>query len=519
MFFLPRLSILFPYFPALVSGFLLTTAFPDTGLYPLAFVALVPFWTALKDMAPKKAFYAGLLAGLAHYLTLIYWIVPTLTVFGKLHPVLAVASLLLLTIYLAFYIGAFAFIMKWMPAPHPFLTPFWGATVWIGLEFIRTHALTGFPWGVLGYSQYTNSLLIQSADLTGVLGISFLVVAVNGSLTLLWTALRSKSIEKRQAFISVAVTLFLIFGALLYGYLRLKTVKHWIQDAPHPSISVIQGNIEQDKKWDKAFKTFTIDQYTALSKTVLPSNLVIWPETALPFYYAREGVYSSRVDALVRQAKTHFLIGSPAAEPANEKFRYYNRAYMLTPLGMVQGTYDKTHLVPFGEYVPFQEILWFIDKLTTEAGNFSKGKTGMVPLEFGSHKTGVLICFEILFSDISRTFVQNGADILTTMTNDAWFGRTSAPEQHFSIAVLRAVENRRSLVRAANTGISGFIDPSGKIIARTQLFTPAALARKVPAIKQTTFFTRHGDIIGIAALVALGLSFMVKSIKNKFRRP
>ncbi len=522
MNFLPKLSSFLPYFPALAGGILLTVAFPDYNHYPIAFVALIPLWVSIQSMSPGRAFYAGLITGVSHYLTLIYWIIPTLTVFGKLHVLLALSCLVLLSLYLALYLGLFAFIMKKRPGPAR-LTPLWGGIVWVGLEFIRTHALTGFPWGVLGYSQYANKFFVQTADLFGVLGISFVLVVCNGVLTQAW------QVFKKRAPAGVGFGIPLVYGILLvtaahgYGIVRLKTVDQWIHDADLTRISVIQGNLEQNKKWDKAFKAFTLDQYEGLSLSALPTDLVVWPETALPFYYGRDPGNSSRVDALIRKARTHFLIGSPAAEITGEKIRYYNRVYMLNPLSLVTGTYDKTHLVPFGEYVPLQDLLWFVEKLTAEAGNFSKGQTGAIPLGFKTHKTGVLICFEILFPDISRHFALNGADILTTITNDAWFGRTSAPAQHFAIAVLRAVENRRSLVRSANTGISGFIDPAGRIMATTALFTQAALTRNLPALDQITFYTRYGDLAGMAALlvialVAMGLGFMVKGIKNNLRR-
>ncbi len=516
-----RLSILLPYFPALISGVMLTAAFPDTHLPWLAFFAIVPLWVSLESMTSRQAFYAGMITGMTHYLTLIYWLIPTLTIYGKIHFLLALACLVLLSVYLALYIGLFAFLIKKLPVP-PWLAPVWGGIIWVGLEFLRTHALTGFPWGVLGYTQASNLLLLQTADLSGVLGISFILLVSNGMLTRTWVFFRmggkEKNLWKNHPGIPLTYGIILISAALGYGHFRLKTVDQWIAAAQKPIVSVIQGSIEQDKKWDKAFKDFTVEQYRSLSLSAAPADLIIWPETALPFYYGRDAVYSSRVDALVREIKSHFLIGSPAADIGDTIIRYYNRAYMLDPMAMVTSTYDKTHLVPFGEYVPLQDLLWFIEKLTAEAGNFSKGKTGAVPLAFDDHKTGVLICFEILFPDIARTFVSNGADILTTMTNDAWFGRTSAPAQHFAIAVLRAVENRRSVVRAANTGISGFIDPAGRVLAQTALFETAALSQPVPALTRTTFYTARGDLIGMAALVAITLSFMVKGIRKLFMR-
>ena len=283
-----NLSYFLPYFPAITSGFLLSAAFPDAGIFWTAFFALTPLWVSVRAMTPKRAFYAGLWAGLAHYLTLIYWIVPTLTVFGKLPAILSLSCLVLLALYLATYTGIFAFAVKKRPVPDG-LMPLWGAALWTGLEFIRTHALTGFPWGVLGYSQYANPYLLQTADLFGVLGISFILVACNGVLALAWTAFRTDPGRIRRLGLPLVYGMLLVALAHLYGVLRLDTVDRWTAEAPKPRISVIQGNIEQDKKWDKAFKAFTLDQYRRLSLDALPADLVVAKESIEKLLVIREG--------------------------------------------------------------------------------------------------------------------------------------------------------------------------------------------------------------------------------------
>ncbi|PIE61204.1 MAG: apolipoprotein N-acyltransferase [Desulfobacterales bacterium] len=507
-------SIFYKYLPAILTGVLLTAAFPDAGLYPMAFIALVPLWTALNTLTPRQAFYSGLTAGIVHYLTLIYWIVHTLTQFGNLPMVAALGCLLLLAFYLALYPAVFALVLKKCLVPN-WLMPFWGAVVWTGLEYIRTHAFTGFPWGVLGYSQYTNALMAQVADITGILGISFILVSCNGIISQWVEIYRHHHRFDRWCLLSSLLAVILVSGVYIYGANRMNTVSHWTAAAETATIAIIQGNIEQEKKWDSAFKKMTLDRYEALSLSSLPADLVVWPETAMPFYYGNDMKTSAQINDLVITADTCFLIGGPAVEIEKEEIRYFNRAYMFNSHARITGIYDKTHLVPFGEYVPLQDLLWFVENLTAQAGYFSKGTTGPFPLEFNTHKTGVLICFEILFPDISRQFVLNNADILTTLTNDAWFGRTSAPAQHFSVAVFRAIENRRTMVRAANTGISGVIAPSGQVIAKTDVFTATTLTRNIPALKQITFYTRHGDLIGPAALVAIVLGFMVKTINTK----
>jgi apolipoprotein N-acyltransferase len=519
--------LILSYFPALVSGLMLTASFPDYSLYPVAFAALIPLLVSLQSMTPTQSFYAGFVAGFFHYITLIYWIVPTVTIYGGLNPLLGISTLALLCLYLALYVAGFAWLIKKIDPPKIYL-PLFAAFLWVGLEYLRSHALTGFPWGILGYSQYSNQLLVQIADLTGVLGISFLIVLTNFTLAQLFIYLivylkpssKPGKAPRKTSLILLSYTLVFMVAALSYGKVRIQTIEELIQKAPKPKISIIQGNIRQDLKWDKAFKSGTIEKYGNLSLGAAKTNpaLIIWPETALPFYYGPDKEYSNQVDVYVRKSRTHFLIGSPAFERDNENTRLYNRAYMLNPLSLITATYDKTHLVPFGEYVPLENYLGFLGKIIQQAGNFSPGDKSFTPLAFKDHKTGVLICFEILFPSIARTFVENGADILTTMTNDAWFGNTSAPRQHFSIAVLRAVENRRSVVRSANTGISGFIDPVGRVIEETKLFKTAAITRPVPTLKNISFYTRYGDILGVAALVAICLGFMVKGGNKIFRR-
>jgi len=517
MHFTSIYNALLPLVPALAGGFLLFSAFPGPGLYPAAFFALVPLWLSLDRLGSTQAFYAGIGTGTGFYLSLIYWIYPTLTKYGGLNPLAAFACLLLLVFYLAIYTGIFALTMKKVPVPAG-LAPFWGAVVWTALEYIRTHLFSGFPWGVLGYSQYPNLALIQAADIFGVLGISFLLVLANGILVIAIQALSRRTWPRKTDLAGVSLAMALLCSAFVYGHVKQVQVRGLASETPSRKICVIQANIPQDRKWDKAFIDDTIDHYSRLSLQAIPCDLVVWPETALPFYYGMDPGPSNRVDALVRKAGTFFLIGMPAARPGDQGFQYYNRACMLSPLALPTGYYDKHHLVPFGEYVPFRRLFRFAEKLTAGAGDFSKGETGPVPLKFGTGTTGVLICFEILFPDIARGFVRNGAGILTTITNDAWFGRTQAACQHFSIAVFRAVENRRSVVRAANTGISGFIGPAGNILEKTDIFTASALARQVPVMSGSTFYTRHGDLAASACLVAFLLVCVVKPLIKKFRR-
>ena len=236
----------------------------------------------------------------------------------------SLACLLLLVLYLSSYTGLFALVMKKIPAPAG-LVPFWGAAVWVALEYIRTYLFSGFPWGVLGYSQYPNLVLIQAADTFGVLGISFLVVLANGILVIAFKACSQRAWPRKIDFAGLGLAVGLICAAFIYGHLELAQVQARVKAAPCRKIGVIQANIAQDRKWDKAFINETIDQYSRLSLQTIPCDLVVWPETALPFYYGMDPLPSSRVDTLVRKARTFFLLGIPAAESRENGFDFYNR--------------------------------------------------------------------------------------------------------------------------------------------------------------------------------------------------
>jgi len=266
-------------------------------------------------------------------------------------------------------------------------------------------------------------------------------------------------------------------------------------------VAVIQGNIEQSQKWDRAFQTKTIDTYTRLSLSTRAQKpeLIVWPESAAPFYFLAEVPPTRKVMQAVTEAGAHFLIGAPSFELRGKQADYFNSAYLVGPGGEVLGKYDKAHLVPYGEYTPFKEYLPFLGKIVEHVGDFKPGIKGRT-LDMQGRKLGIQICYEIIFPALARAMVQNGAGLLITITNDAWYGTTAGPYQHFSLAVLRAVENRRALARAANTGISGFVDPAGRVIDSTPLMEEAAVVQELPLLDTETVYTRIGDVFGAACL-------------------
>jgi apolipoprotein N-acyltransferase len=489
------------------SGLLLTAAFPDLQLSGLAFVALVPLLAAIAGRRKAAAFRLGFLAGIVHYATLLPWVVYTMGTYGQLPLFLSVPLLGLLAAYLAIYPAGFAALMVHLRIPTRALAPAAGA-LWTALEFLRANLFTGFPWELLGYSQHHWLELIQVADITGVYGLSFLIVTINTAAFLLFWKIvgrcwRDVPITLQTASVSVLIGLLCLGGATAYGQWRLTQIDALIAAAPQPKVAVVQGNIDQARKWDPAFQDASIDKYLRLSLKALSDfpDLVVWPETATPFYPRDPSVLTNRLVAFVRNAQVPFLVGSPYYEERGGKIDYYNSAYLLIPGNGFDRRYDKVHLVPFGEYVPLRRLLPFVGKMVPQVGDFKAGKQGTV-LEWEGRRLGVQICYEIIFPTLARRIMVNKADLLVNITNDAWFGRTAAPQQHFSMAVFRAVENRRTLVRAANTGISGFIAPDGKVLAHTDLFTDAAVSQPVPLLSSQTIYTRFGDVWAWSCLVA-----------------
>lgn len=495
---------------AVFSGVLLTLSFPKTGFWWLAWFALVPLLLAVRHLSPKNSFFVGFLAGLAHYLTLVYWLAYTMSTYGHLPNYLCVLILLLLSVYLALYAGVFSMALVRL-SPNPYLCLLIGPLLWVSLEYIRTHLITGFPWELVGYTQFSQLPVIQIADIFGVYGVSFVILFGNAAIFLAYLFVarcdwQGHSVNTRLAIGSV-VTFALIFCAVwYYGKWRIQSIHNLVSRAPTARIAIVQGNIDQDKKWDPAFQTASTKKYINLSFLAKKNHpdLFVWPETATPFYFLNHLELSRIVQQGIHDIGSDFLFGSPSFRLQKNHIEYYNSAFLVGPEGEVYGKYDKAHLVPFGEYVPLKKWLPFVGKMVESVGDFQAGKKGQT-IQWGKYRIGVLICYEIIFPDLSRLMTQNNAALLFNITNDAWYGESSAPYQHFSMAIFRAVENRRSLVRSANTGISGFVDPTGNVVASTPLFQDAVITREVPILDEITFYSRFGDVF---AMMCLGITII-----------
>jgi len=485
----------------LLSAILLILSFPCFNLWILAWFALVPLFFAIQGKSKAKAFLLSYITGIIFWLGTIYWLI---------HVTLT--GMIILVLYLALYFALFGLIISTMNYELSTLDLLFIPSVWVILEFIRSHLFTGFPWALLGYSQYLNLLFIQIADITGAWGVSFLVAWVNISV---YSVIRQPSSLIRKKYKYVFPLACIIFTSI-YGYhkLNLPTTRSLLP--ARLKISVIQPNISQELKWNESLRDFIMEGYFSLSKQALKDkpDLTIWPEAALPVVLEEESPYYKRVKDFVKEAKTPLLFGAVSLRDNI----YYNSALLISKEGWLLGKYDKLHLVPFGEYIPLRKILGFLETLVP-IGDFTAGRDYTVfslPTTYYllPTKFSVLICFEDLFPEISRKFTKRGADFLVNITNDAWFKRTSSPYQHLLSSVFRAVENRVFLVRAANTGVSGFIAPTGKIISLVNnkfgnnIFVSGYESQEISLSKQgQSFYTRYGDVF-----IVICILFVLSSI-------
>lgn len=500
------------YFIYIFSGFLLFLSFPKFDLFFLPWIALAPVLISLYDKSENFSFKAGLALGMVYFFGTTYWIYHALHVYGSFPLLISIVVVLILSLYLSLYPAVFCWLyciaIKKTTLPALLVAP----CLWTSLEFIRSYAFTGFPWSSLGYSQYNFLPLIQFADITGIYGVSFIILSFNGLIADIYFFKRIRmekplysSMSLITGFICFAIILVLIFS---YGLYRL----YEDREGTTVKAAIVQGNIDQDKKWNISYQKSVLHTYKSLTlKTLSESpDLIIWPETALPFSFNDDKMLTDELVNFQKELGSYMLFGSILVKKEEKKLS--NSAVLLDKNGKVSYIYDKIHLVPFGEYVPVRKILFFIDKLVYGVGDYHPGDSyhkAVTP--FGSFAT--LICYEIIFPGMVRKFFLKDGDFIVTITNDAWFGATNGPYQHFSMAVFRAIENRKPVLRAANSGISGYIDSNGRILSKTELFDRTYSISELKKDSTKTIYTRFGDIFAylcIVISVTIYISFQKK---------
>jgi apolipoprotein N-acyltransferase len=447
-------------------------------------------------MTPRQAIRWSYLVGLAFFLGSIWWLVHV-----------TVVGLIVLCAYLALYFGLFGVIVSRTSTVHrpPSTVPlFVIPSSWVALEYLRSHLLSGFGWNVLGYSQTPSLSAIQIADVTGVWGVSFVMVAMNVAIA---QYLSERDVRKALPVMILAVGC--VVATWRYGQARLAQPEAggWVK------VAVVQGNIPQEEKWDEAFQQAILERYERLTREAATHSpqLIMWPETAVPGYLGFDQAMTQRVQQLAVFVQTPLLVGAPMGKPIDGTVHLTNSAALLDTMGAIASRYDKLHLVPFGEFIPFESVFPWLRKLLPPIGDFVPGHDhtvfqsairnpqSAIP-DAKALPFSVLICFEDIFPHLARQFVRRGARFLVTITNDAWFGNTAAAYQHAQASTLRAVELRVPMVRAANTGWSGCIDAKGRWIASVRdprgqaLFVEGvAVCEVAVASNSDSVYRRYGD--------------------------
>jgi apolipoprotein N-acyltransferase len=478
---------------AAVAGLALAQAYPPLDWSLLAWISLVPLVVIALGREPRAAFGWGWLGGFAFFLVLLRWLNFTFQTFSAIPWPLTVGPTALLAGYCALWVGVVTALAAWIArrlgarwalGSVPFL--------WVAAEWGRGHLMGGFPWGLLGYSQWRDLLVIQVAELGGVYAVSFVLVTVNAALA------ACVVLPIRRALVGVGLAALVLGGALGFGAWRLA--------APPPPdtarIAIMQPAIEQPLKWDERFTATVLGVYFGLTRSVGAggADLVVWPETSSPTVLRRDPGLVDALRALARDLDTTLLVGSVDVDDAQ---RLRNTAFLLGQRG-IEGRYDKIHLVPFGEYVPLPQLIGFVRGW---AEFISEMEPGIDPVVFPGPPTpfGVVICYEGIFPELVRDFARRGARVTINMTNDAWFAsrehRTAGPEQHLSMYPFRAIEHRTAVVRAANTGVSAFIAPTGRVVRRLELYERGVMTEPVPLRAVTTLYTRLGDWLAYLSLV------------------
>jgi apolipoprotein N-acyltransferase len=518
---------LLPVLASLLSSVLLILAFPPYSLGWLGWVALVPLLIAISNVGPRQGFVLSLISGVVSFAIIFVWVFEVAD-YKILHH-------FVLGLYLGPIFGIFGLVVSLITKRcGRTFAAFAGPFIWVSLEYVRSNmGFMAFPYAWLGYTQHEHPVVIQIASVAGAYGVSFLLAMVNSAVAsfVLVLLYRSKNfnprpnlpISKRRLIAIAGAAAFLTILTMCYGSMVVSrpTMGNKIR------VSVIQGNIEQGKKWDRNYRNYILERYEELSRKASNDQpgLVIWPEAATPGFILNDHALLRRIMGLVREMNTYFLIGSseyPKFQKAPfELDRSGNTALFFSPDGKVRGQYLKIRLLPFGEYLPYGETIpWsWID--VPKVNSTMPGKEFTV-FQCATFRFSAPICWETLFPDLPREFVRRGAQFLVNITNEAWFGKSVGPQHYVISSVFRAVENRVYVVRCANTGISCFIDPFGRVVDRVKddkgqdIFVRGVLTETVIPMESRTVYNQYGDWL---VWICVGVSLIFICLAFWRRKP
>lgn len=488
-----------------VAGVVGALAYPGVNWWMLGWIFLVPAFLCAMRRSPRGALADGWLLGTAFFLVLLRWLDHTFGHYSAIPWPLSWLPIAALAGYCGLYVGAAAAVTAWLvrrlgPGPALAMIP----PAWVAGEWVRGHLMGGFPWGLLGYSQHGVLLVIQVAELGGVYAVSFVMAAVGSAIA------GALGLGLHRARVGILLAFLLLLASLGFGWHALARPEGAGGEPVGPRVAVIQPSVDQTVKWSPAHHAEILARYEALTRSAALSRpaLIVWPETAAAFFLRGDPALVARLTALAAEVGAPLLVGSVdrVEGPAGA---FLNSAFLLTGRGVGE-KYDKIHLVPFGEYVPLSRLIGFVRSWAEFISDFAAGERITVfPLPGASF--GTVICYEVIFPELFRAFVAAGAEFMTNITNDAWFGETSGPWQHLAMVPFRAVENRVTIVRAANTGVSAIVEPSGRVASLLPLHVRGVLDGAVARRRRHTLYTRMGDWFAYGCLgvsgAALGLAY------------
>jgi apolipoprotein N-acyltransferase len=477
-------------FAAAASGLLIAACFLRFELYPLAWVAFVPLlWAVRQTATPRGAARIGFIAGLATNLPAFYWLVYTIHVFGGFGYPLALFFYLMLTLYAALEFVVFAVALQRTGfGPLGLAAP----VLWVSLEFLYPNL---FPWRMAN-SQFHAPVLMQIGDITGPFGLSFVMLWISAALALL--------IEAPRRILPLAAAGAATVAVLLYGAARLPVIDRAMASAPTVRVGLVQGDVGIKEKGDVRYFDINLGKYQQLSEDLQNDvDLIVWPETVSQHWIEVGAKRLEGEENPFDDLHTYLIFGGLAFRlRGHDRPDEYNSAFLIGRGGVVLDRYDKHILMPFGEYIPLGAYFPALYSLSPETGSFTAGTGVSVFNVPGKVRVGQLICYEDLLAAMSRRATEAGAEVLLNILNDAWYGNTAAPYQHQALALWRAVENRRYLLRGSNSGVTSIIDAAGRVVAEGRLFRPEVITGTVHRLRLETFYTRCGDVFAWSVVAA-----------------
>ena len=492
-----------------LTGLLLVVSFPRASQGYLAWLAFVPLIAfVFRSGKPGQAFWGGFIAGAVERFVLLIWIPPVLSHYGGLSiPLAWVAYLLMISLLACYCAGACALancLIKHRGDCFLLLFP----AVWVVFEYAQSlWPFGGLPWLLSGYSQSPYLGLIQIADITGIHGISFLVLGVNTAVA--WMVLtRGRFLQRCGPFLAAVA---LLAACLVYGKVSLR---RWGDLNPTFRAALLQGNLSYDQP-AQVLVDKSVRGYQQMADELEPSStdLLVLPESPSPASFQYDASYRQILEALARRYPLGLIFNDNSCRETGGETRYFNSACFLDRNGVLAGVYDKIHLVPFGEYIPLKKLFFFTQSISKDVGEYSPGSDYRI-VKIGGHPANVVICFEAVFPAQVRRFVEEGSQLIVNLTNDGWYGNSAAPYQHIEIARLRAVENRRYLLRAANSGISALVEPTGRIQVSTGLLREAICEGRFGFLAYKTLYTRYGDVLVFLCVIILCGSWLFAGLRN-----